>query len=179
MLGNDLVPQRCTAQIRIFRVCAVLVFAPACTGAPAEETGTAIEATLPSLTAATVGCDVAAAEWRFTATTDAWTGNGQVLLSTDGAYVEKHTLYSQSAAADGSADSLALTLDIESDWRDVVIGSSTAFNCNEADLTGILRVWSRDGTEQADCRAFGVSPERWDTWDAGARCATLLDAPAD
>jgi len=169
----------CTAQIRISRTCAVLVFAAGCTGASARDTGTAIAAPLPSLTAVSVTCDVADAEWGFTATTDAWTGNGQVLLSADGAYVEKHTMYSKSAAADGSADALALMLTIEPDWRDVTVGSSTAFNCNEAELTGILRVWSRDGTEQADCRAFGVSPERWETWDAGARCATLLDAPTD
>ncbi|MDP2315384.1 MAG: hypothetical protein Q8P41_20975 [Pseudomonadota bacterium] len=129
----------------------------------------------PAITTASVTCDATVPRWTFAVQTDAWTGNGQVLLSTDGEYVEKHTLYSQSAAADGTSDTLELKLTVEPDWRDVTLGSTTVFNCNEPDLTGILRVWTRAGDEEADCRAFGVASERWTTWDASATCANVLD----
>ncbi|MDP2309357.1 MAG: hypothetical protein Q8P18_25275 [Pseudomonadota bacterium] len=123
---------------------------------------------------ASVACDTEDARWRFEVTTDAWTGNGQVLLSTDGAYVERHPMFSTAAAADGTSDELDLTLSVEPDWRDVLLGSSTVFNCNEPDLTGIVRVLTRDGSEVADCRAFGAAPERWESWTAGASCGTML-----
>ncbi len=161
------------AQIRTLRFCAALVFV-ACTGKPGD-TATLPSEDAPTITSASVVCDPVDARWQFSVETDAWTGNGQVLLSTDGDYVEKHTIYSQSAAADGTADSLALTLTVVPDWRDVALGGSTVFNCNEADLTGILRVWTRTGDEEADCRAFGAAPERWATWSAGASCATVLE----
>jgi hypothetical protein len=122
-----------------------------------------------------VTCDDEGGEWTVVVTTDAWTGNGQVLLSTDGAYVERHPLYSRSAAADGSADELGLTLAVVPDWRDVTAGTSTYFNCLARDLTGIVRVFTRDGTAQADCRAFGADPERWASWDAGATCDRALE----
>ena len=118
---------------------------------------------------------IAGDEWRFEAETDAWTGNGQVLLSTDGDYVERHPLYSTSAAPDGSKDTLALALTVVPDWRDVTPGSTTFFNCLEPALTGILRVFTADGSAQADCRAFGTEPERWGAWSTGVRCEQLLE----
>lgn len=162
------------AQLRSLRSCAVLVFA-ACTGGGNVETGLDPPLPPPEITAAGVECDVPDARWSFQVTANAWTGNGQVLLSTDGVYVERHPMYSASAAADGTSDSLALSLSVQPDWRDVVLGTSTVFNCNEPDLTGILRVYTRDGSEQADCRAFGAAPERWAVWSAGATCETQLE----
>lgn len=129
----------------------------------------------PTLTDVSVDCDDSRAEWAFAATTDAWTGNGQVVLSRDGAYVERHTMYSVEAEADGSADRLALELDVVPDWHDASAGSSTYFNCGTADLAGVLRVWTRDGGAVADCVAFGEAPERWAEWDESVACDEALD----
>lgn len=153
---------------------AVLVLA-ACADPTAGDTAPATPASPPSITSAEVTCDGEAGEWTVTVTTDGWTGNGQLLLSTDGEYVERHPLYSRSAAADGSADELGLTLAVVPDWRDVTLGASTYFNCLTTDLTGIVRVFTRDGTAVADCRAFGAAPERWAAWDAGASCDETLE----
>ncbi|MES2639144.1 MAG: hypothetical protein V4850_06660 [Myxococcota bacterium] len=162
------------AQVRNFRTCAALVLV-GCTGGKDADTGIEPTTRPPAMTSASAECATVDALWRFDVRTDAWTGNGQVLLSTDGVYVERHPLYSRSAEADGTSDTLDLTLSIVPDWHDVVLGSSTVFNCGEADLTGILRVFTRDGAEEADCRAFGVAPERWATWSAGASCAEVLE----
>ena len=130
---------------------------------------------VPTLTEATATCDAEKAKWTFTATADAWTGNGQVVLSTDGVYVEKHTLYSKEAAADGTSDSLSLSLSVEADWHDVSVGASTVFNCDEPELAGLLRIYTRDGEAEADCRAFGVEPERWVSWEEAIACDTALE----
>jgi hypothetical protein len=164
------------AQARFVRPCAALVFAVACVNHADDAVDTSLSAAAPTIVTASAECDTEKATWTFAVTTDAWTGNGQVVLSTDGDYVEKHTMYSSSAAADGSADSLELSLSVVPDWRDVTLGASTVFNCGEAGLTGILRVWTRDGDDEADCRAFGDAPERWDTWDAGVRCENVLSS---
>lgn len=148
----------------------------ACAPDPTDARATSdIALAAPNITDASVACDADDAEWIFRADADAWTGNGQVVLSADGDYVERHTLYSTAAAADGSSDSLQLTLDVEADWRDVSSGSSTLFNCGAAELGGILRIYTRDGSEQADCRVFGASPGRWTAWDLGVTCQRLLE----
>ena len=128
----------------------------------------------PVIVSATATCDVAEARWSFEVATEGWTGNGQVLLSADGSYIERHTMFSVGAAADGSSDALALSLAVVRDFRDVVAGTSTAFNCDAAGLAGVLRVYDRPGDTVADCRAFGEAPERWSGWDPSAACDTLL-----
>lgn len=130
----------------------------------------------PVIVEASAVCDVAAARWSFEVTTQAWTGNGQVLLSADGTYIEKHPMFSVGAAADGSSDALALSLSVVRDFRDVVAGTSTAFNCDAAGLAGVLRVYDRPGDAVADCRGFGDSPERWAEWDSSAACDVVLPA---
>lgn len=158
---------------------ALLAFSPltACLGGqpPAGDTGE-VPDRVPAIVEASVACDADDAVWSFVVETDAWTGNGQVALSTDGVYVERHTMYSVSAEADGSADRLELELDVVGDWRDASAGSSTAFNCQEPDLAGVLRVFTRDGDDVADCRAFGEAPERWAEWDASLACDAVLEA---
>jgi hypothetical protein len=155
----------------------MLLLLVACSSVPSDSASDAVAARpAPSITAATIACDDATATWSFTVETDAWTGNGDVRLSADGAYVEVHPLSSISAAADGSNDALALELAVVADWRDVVTGARTAFNCDAPDLAGVLRVRTVDGSAIADCRAFGVTPERWATWDANVACDTLLEA---
>lgn len=154
----------------------MLLLLVACTSVPSDSASDAVAArSAPTITAATVACDDATATWTFTAKTDAWTGNGDVRFSADGAYVEVHPLMSVSAAADGSADALALALAVVADWRDVVTGARTAFNCDAPDLAGVLRVRTADGASVSDCRAFGAAPERWATWDAGVACDVLLE----
>ena len=132
---------------------------------------------MPAILSAKADCDEAEAEWSFQAKTDAWTGNGQVLLSADGVYIERHPMFSTSAAADGSADTLELGLGIVPDWRDVTLGASTVFNCGAPALTGILRVWTQDGEAQAACRVFGEAPERWAAWDLDVTCEDALTEP--
>lgn len=158
-----------TAQARLVRTCAVFVFA--CTGSTAEPPA-AVSTAEPTITTSSVECDTTAAEWSFDLRTDGWTGNGLVLLSTDGAYLEQHPIYTVGSEADGTADHLRLELGVVPDFRDVVFGSTTVFNCREADLTGLIRVWTRDGESQADCLAFGDAPERWAEWVVG--CDTTL-----
>jgi hypothetical protein len=134
---------------------------------------------VPALTSVTVTCDEASAEWTFAGAADAWTGNGDVRLSADGTYVEAHYLPSVSAAADGSSDALELVLSIVADWRDVVSGARTAFNCDAPELAGVLRIRTRDGSDIADCRAFGSAPERWSEWDAAIACDQVLEETED
>jgi hypothetical protein len=146
-----------------------------CVRGEVADTAVVVTDTPPAITTATVACDAENAEWAFAVATDAWTGNGQLLWTTDGDYLEKHTLYSSEAAEDGSWDHLDLELSIVADWQDAASGSSTAFNCSDSGLTGILRVFTRTGGDVADCRVFGTEVERWDAWDLGATCETVLE----
>jgi hypothetical protein len=125
------------------------------------------------LTSASVECREAEQFWRFEATADAWTGNGSVRLSADGAYIERHTMYSREAAYDGSSDALRLDLGIVADFRDVVLGTTTAFNCHSAGVSGILEILERDGRTTADCRVFGEAPDRWSEWEPDLACPLL------
>lgn len=155
----------------------LLLLLAACADGPAANDGALPDAP-PSITAVSVECDVGDAEWQLIVETDAWTGNGQLLLSDDGVYLEKHPVYSRASAADGSADELTVALAVVPDWRDVVLGATTYFNCSTPELTGIVRVFTQDGTAAADCRAFGAAPERWASWDLGVSCDTVL-APGE
>lgn len=101
-------------------------------------------------------CDASAGRWNLEAETAFWTGGGELWLTVDGRYVERHELRSAGAAPDGSADLLALNLQILADWRFVSPGVSTAFTCGD-DPSGRLRVRDRTGAP-ADC--VEVGPER-------------------
>lgn len=131
---------------------------------PAKE----VPETVPMLVSASYSCDPMAARWSFSAEADAWTGNGQVAMTTDGRYLELHALDSKSAASDGSSDSLALSLTVVADWRDVTLGSSTFFNCEEPGLGGLIRIFEQDGKTEADCRFFGEN--KWAEWNVGLHC---------
>jgi hypothetical protein len=127
----------------------------------------------PSIVTAGYRCDSLTARWNFLVDTDAWTGNGQVVLSDDGDYIEVHPLRSIEAAADGSSDRLELTLTVVADWRDVNPGSTTAFNCQEPGLAGLIRVFATDGQTPTDCRIFGE--DRWSSWNFNYSCTTPLE----
>lgn len=151
----------------------------ACAAPPVDTGRAAIEYTSPAITAASAECDTYEPGWTFEVATDAWTGNGQVYLSADGAYVERHPMYTVGAAYDGTADALRLELGVAADFRDVVAGSTTVFNCSAAALTGVIQVFERDGRTVADCRAFGEAPERWKEWSASVACETVLTVVTD
>jgi hypothetical protein len=127
----------------------------------------------PSIVAASYSCDSPSARWSFLVDTDAWTGNGQVVLSDDGDYIEVHPLRSLEAAADGSSDRLTLALGVVADWRDVSLGSTTAFNCSEPGLAGLIRIFATDGQTPTDCRIFGE--DRWASWNFNYSCTTPLE----
>ena len=156
---------------------AVLVLAACSSREPAADVPVPPDAA-PAITDASVACDARLATWTFLIETDAWTGNGDLWLSTDGAYTENHALSSIAAAADGSSDQLRSTLSIVADWRDVVPSARTWFNCGTPELAGVLRVRARDGSRVTDCVAFGDAPERWSTWRASVACDDALDTGA-
>ncbi len=134
----------------------------------------ALPGTNPTITSASVTCDERAATWLFEVGTDAWTGNGIVYLSADGAYIETHSLLSTTSAADGSSDTLERSLVIVASWRDVTTNASTAFGCATPALAGVLEVYERTGDARTDCVAFGVDPTRWATWTPDAACEEML-----
>lgn len=149
-----------------------------CTPTPTPATGEdsgSISAIAPSITALTWSCDGAAAEWSFQVDTAGWTGGGALWMAKDADRVERHGLASVSAAADGSTDRLSLSLGVVADWRYASEGSSTAFRCSEQDIvTFDLVVYTRDGSERSDCRAWGADPELWARLDDVPDCETLL-----
>ncbi|NOY24844.1 MAG: hypothetical protein GXP62_03135 [Oligoflexia bacterium] len=103
------------------------------------------------------GCDVDLAQWSFLVDTAYWSGGAYLWLATDAKTWERHTIYSQAAAADGSTDQLGASLDVVTDWRDAVSGSSTRFRCqDEADLAFQVTIYDRYGTEATDCQRWGV-----------------------
>ena len=139
-----------------------------------------LQTTAPNITAAAVDCDVPSARWTFDLSADAWTGQGKFYLSADGDYIEQHSLPSISAPADGSGDTLRRQLSIVATWRDASPNSSTAFGCSTPDLTGVMFIYSRDGTTPTDCVHFGERPDRWATWNAALACDTAIpEEPAD
>lgn len=130
--------------------------------------------TAPNITTAAVDCDVPSARWTFDITADAWTGQGKLFLSADGDYIEQHSVPSIEAPADGSADTLRRQLNIVATWRDASANSSTAFGCGTPALTGVMLIYSRDGTTATDCVNFGEDPSRWAIWNAVLACDTLI-----
>lgn len=134
----------------------------------------------PQITAITWSCDIDAASWAFDVSTARWTGGGRVWLSQGGDPTEYHSAPSVRAAADGSTDALSLDLDVVADWRYASSGSSTRFRCDqEALLSFMVTVYTADGSEVADCRTWGASPEIWATIDGAHPCETALEIPAD
>lgn len=121
-------------------------------------------------------CDASKRAWSFDVDTARWTGGGQVVMTVDGQYVERHPLPSTAAAPDGTTDHLEDALAIEADWRDAAAGSATYFVCEEPNLHGILRVFARDGTTEADCRSFAGAAGDWARWgDSAVECGRELD----
>lgn len=134
----------------------------------------------PAITAVTWACDVDAATWTFGATTARWTGGGRVWMTRGGDPAEAHGLSSTVAAADGSADTLALTLSVVADWRYASSGSSTRFRCDqEPDLSFMVTIYAPSTGDVADCRTWGAEPGVWASVDGAYPCETELALPSD
>ena len=116
----------------------------------------------PNIDVLSFDCDPSTARWSFEATTDAWTANGNLWLYID-PVLEKHPIYSVSAAADGSSDLLELKLSVVADWRDASPGSSTQFQCSDFDALGLrLYVYHPETAEAADCVTAGADVD-WES----------------
>ncbi|RME24545.1 MAG: hypothetical protein D6798_10965 [Deltaproteobacteria bacterium] len=138
----------------------LLALATAChrRGRAATDQPPAVEDAPPEIVGVDWGCDVDAATWSFEIETDGWTGNGYLWMASGSATWERHPVYSVEAARDGSADRLAVELDIEPDPREVVLGSSTRFLCSDRNaMAFVVEVYSADGEAVADCRWWGVA----------------------
>lgn len=127
----------------------------------------------PEITDLSWSCSVDEETWTFAVDTAGWTANGTLYLAQATDYVESHTIRSQEAAADGSADHLELELAIEPDWREVTSGSSTAFACNastEAALCFRVVVYTPGTEEVSDCRSGGADPTLFDEVEGIPAC---------
>ncbi len=111
------------------------------------------------ITSLTWTCSASEDTWTIAVETTGWTSGALLSWSPDGRYVEEHDLRSTAAAADGSADSLNLELDIEADPGKFTRSSSTALLCDattQEDLSGRMAVYDPvDGGLEADCWAWG------------------------
>ena len=105
------------------------------------------------------GCDEKAATWTLVVDTEHWTAGGRLYMGMNATDVESHRVYSASAAADGSTDHLELELGIVADFRDVQLGSTSAWLCaDQPYLSYLVSVQLADGSDRADCRTWGVAP---------------------
>ena len=110
--------------------------------------------TPPLISTLDVTCDPDASERAVALTATSWTGGANWYLTADGAYVERHYVRSQSAAADGSSDTLGLTVSIVGDGQDASSGSSTAFLCSDAPSWRLV-LYDAYGSAITDCRTNG------------------------
>ena len=106
--------------------------------------------------------------------TTGWTAGGLLALHLDGAAPEEHPLGSIESAADGSWDSLQVSLSIVADPGDVARGQSTAMLCDNTHDEGLsfrLSVYEPDGEEdgEADCRTWGPAVD-WESLGAYPPC---------
>lgn len=94
-------------------------------------------------------------QWKFTTETDAWTGNGFVIMATEDRF-ERHPLSSFEAAEDGNSDKLRVFLSVIPDWQDFSVGSSTGWLCSdEEDLSIAIAVQHAISGETTDCGYWG------------------------
>ncbi|MDI7269006.1 MAG: hypothetical protein QME96_13540 [Myxococcota bacterium] len=127
----------------------------------ADTDGPFVEGT-PAIEALSWACDPGAARWTFEARTDAWTGGGKLWVARTVDDIEKHRVYSDSAAGDGSWDCLVLDLDVVADWRDAEGGTSIRWHCSDAlELSFTLQVDDPRGATTTDCRTWGADPALW------------------
>lgn len=119
-------------------------------------------------------CDAERGKWEMTLKATAWTGGAASAWTIDGEYVETHKLSRKNWKADGTGETLEMSLSIAEDFRDV--GGGTLFTCS-TDPNGVLVLYDTLGYV-SDCRSWGPEPEIFDSVpDTPAACDTLLDVP--
>ena len=132
----------------------------------------------PIITNLSWDCENEDALWTFVVYTDAWTGGGKLWMGDDESTVETHKIYSAKAASDGTSDKLKLELEVVADWRDATNGSSTGWQCDEAeDLSYLLVVYDGTGSEVTDCRYWGTETDLWEaeSLENVPTCETLFE----
>ena len=123
-------------------------------------------------------CDEVEAEWAFEIITDHWTGGGWIWMGKSPTNAEAHRIRSVESLADGSADRLVLTLDIEEDWRDANRGSSTRWLCSDIpEITFLATVYDARSNDVEDCRVWGSNPSIWERVDSAHNCDKTMELP--
>ena len=113
----------------------------------------------PAIDHIDLACDPDKGQWNLEVRATSWTGGGRLYLTVDGEYIENHRAKSVAAKEDGSADELALSLNIVSDWRAVTAGTSTIFRCS-AKVNGLFVLRDRKDNP-VDCRILGPNSSIW------------------
>lgn len=109
-------------------------------------------------------------QWKFTVQTDAWTGNGVLIIAT-GQRSERHPLSSYEATEDGFEDNLRVFLSVIPDWQEFSAGSSTGWLCSEeSELSIAVSVYHPNSGEATDCLYWGE-----DIWEDSS---TVVDCEA-
>lgn len=94
-------------------------------------------------------------QWRFFVDTDAWTGNGFLIIATEDRS-ERHPLYSFEASEAGDSDKLRAFLSVIPNWQDFTAGSSTGWLCSqENELSIAVAVQHAVSAEVTDCVYWG------------------------
>ena len=147
-----------------------LCLLPACTFLPGGDGSllTEVEPLPPVLQEASLSCDLDDGQWTLSALAEGWTSGGLLYLTLDGDYIEKHTVQSVKADANGTWDELEAKLKIASDWREVTLGASTALHCLP-DPDGMFFLLDADG-HRTGCWKSGPDPQRWGTIDGTPDC---------
>ena len=153
----------------------ILLLAACITNAPGSVAPDPLDGDDPRITEVSWACVVEDSAWYFTVSADAWTGGGRIFLARDAGRYEEHRIRSTSAAADGSADTLELSLAIVADWRDASSGTSTGWRCDdEGALSFQATVFETTGESLTDCRTWGAQPDLWSSIEPVADCDTEL-----
>ncbi len=134
----------------------------------------------PIIESVSAECDPDEGEWEFKVETMNWTGGGWVCMGKTPGNVEGHRIKSVGAAADGSSDTLRLTLDIEPDWRDATRSSSTRYLCaDQPTMSFMVTAYDPRGDGVEDCRTWGTNPDLWFSVDGAYDCESVLDSESD
>ena len=129
---------------------------------PSQDTAAPVDTTIETLWSE---CSATQDTREVRVQTTGWTGGGLLALHLADAAPEEHPLGSIESAADGSWDSLRVSLSIVADPRNVARGQSTAMLCDNTHAEGLsfrLSVYEPDGEEEADCRTWGPAVD-WES----------------
>lgn len=120
----------------------------------------------PDITAIEASCEDD--QWRFIVETNAWTGNGFIILKAE-ERSERHPLSSFEAGEDGDSDRLRVFLSVIPDWQNFSAGSSTGWLCSdEEQLSVAIAIQHPVDGSVSDCVYWGEA--RWDEFSSLDAC---------